>query len=156
MSTDYKDLIERLEHEAIGFAKDQSEHTERRFNDARKSLVDAIAALEAENFKLAAGQCVNATADDGGRPYCKKIAALVAERDKWREACASGWGEPTLINTLVAERDAAVADAERYRWLRENRVIENYDGEKCLYFWYDFEHYDDVDAAIDAAREPNP
>jgi hypothetical protein len=155
MSTDYKDLIERLEHEAIGFAKDQSEHTERRFNDARKSLVDAIAALEAENFKLAAGQCVNATADDGGRPYCKKIAALVAERDKWREACASGWGEPTLINTLVAERDAAVADAERYRWLANDS-----DGDaQCNFVRWVNGHIatrEEFDAAIDAAREPNP
>ena len=35
--------------------------------------------LRAENFALAAGQCVNATADEGGRPYCKELAALRAE-----------------------------------------------------------------------------
>jgi hypothetical protein len=53
---------------------------------------------------------------------------------------------------LTAERNALRADAERYRWLRDNRVSENDDGEKCVYFWCDFEHYDNVDAAIDAAR----
>ncbi len=53
---------------------------------------------------------------------------------------------------LRAKVEALRADAERYRWLRDNRVSENDDGEKCVYFWCDFEHYDDVDAAIDAAR----
>jgi hypothetical protein len=44
------------------------------------------------------------------------------------------------------------ADAERYRWLKEHRVSENDEGEKCIYFWCDFEHFNDVDAAIDGAR----
>lgn len=53
-------------------------------------------ALRAENFALAAGQCVNATADDGGTPVCAEIIALRAEVEALR------------------------ADAERYRWLRDS------------------------------------
>jgi len=56
------------------------------------------------------------------------------------------------INRLRAECDALRADAERYRFLRDNRVDENDEGEKYITFYCDFEHYDDVDAAIDAAR----
>ena len=44
------------------------------------------------------------------------------------------------------------ADAERYRWLEEHCTSENDNGDKCLVFWCDFENYNDVDAAIDAAR----
>ena len=43
-------------------------------------------------------------------------------------------------------------DAERYRWLEEHCTSENDNGDKCLVFWCDFENYNDVDAAIDAAR----
>jgi hypothetical protein len=33
----------------------------------------------------------------------------------------------------------------------EHCVSENDDGEKCVYFWCDFDHYNDVNAAIDSA-----
>lgn len=33
----------------------------------------------------------------------QEIAALKGENEKLREACAAGWGEPALINTLKAE-----------------------------------------------------
>lgn len=56
-----------------------------------------------------------------------------------------------LIDALRAEVEALRADALRYRHLKAHNVSENDDGEKCVYFWCDFEHYDDVDAAIDAA-----
>ena len=61
-----------------------------------------LAALRAENFALAAGQCVNATADEGGRPYCKEIEALRAERD-----------------ALRADVDNRRQDWERWVWLRD-------------------------------------
>ena len=40
------------------------------------AAADEIERLRAENFTLAAGQCVNATADDGGRLYCKEVVRL--------------------------------------------------------------------------------
>lgn len=69
-----------------------------------------------------------------------------------------------LAETVEAYADACVAaaiaalvpDAERYRWLKDNRVSENDDGEKCIYFWCGFEHWDNVDAAIDAAIQEEP
>jgi hypothetical protein len=117
-----------------------------------------IAALVAErdnlNRALTAAKTVIASMDERHISNAVEIGML-----KLRAADVSGEREANALLTaeverMVAERDAAVADADRYRWLRENRVIENYAGEKCLYFWYDFEHYDDVDAAIDAARQP--
>lgn len=38
-----------------------------------------ILRLTAENFKLAAGQCLNVYGDEHGHPYCNEIAALKAE-----------------------------------------------------------------------------
>ncbi len=32
--------------------------------------------LREENFRLAAGQCTSASADEGGRPYCAEAARL--------------------------------------------------------------------------------
>ncbi len=32
--------------------------------------------LREENFRLAAGQCTSANADEGGRPYCAEAARL--------------------------------------------------------------------------------
>ena len=58
----------------------------------------------------------------------------------------------TAAAAALRECDALRADAERYRFLRDNRVDENDEGEKYITFYCDFEHYDDVDAAIDAAR----
>jgi hypothetical protein len=45
-------------------------------------------------------------------------------------------------------------DAERYRWLLANcvrEVSDEDDGTKSIIFHCDFEHYNDVSAAIDAA-----
>ncbi len=39
-----------------------------------------IRALMAENFVLAAGQCAEATSDDGGTPRCKRIENIEAKR----------------------------------------------------------------------------
>ena len=72
---------------------------------------------------------------------CKASAAL-------REYAAT----MTLTQDQIMECDALRADAERYRFLRDNRFDENDEGEKYITFFCDFEHYDDVDAAIDAAR----
>jgi hypothetical protein len=89
------------------------------------------------------------------RAAVQAIAALVAENAGWKAGYENLMRDNDTIKAqLRAERDAAVVDALRYRWLRDNRVDENGDGEKCIYFWCDFEHYDDVDAAIDAARQP--
>ncbi|WP_313398151.1 hypothetical protein [Stenotrophomonas sp.] len=52
----------------------------------------------------------------------------------------------SAIDRLTAERDAAVADAERYRWLRRSRL-----GPQRAVF-LDSETSDQLDAAIDAAR----
>ncbi len=57
-----------------------------------------------------------------------------------------------ILNEKRAEIERLRADAERYRWLEEHCTSENDNGDKCLVFWCDFENYNDVDAAIDAAR----
>ena len=44
-------------------------------------------------------------------------------------------------------------DAERYRWLKEYCTTESYDGDLGLKFRCDFENWNHIDAAIDAAME---
>jgi hypothetical protein len=57
-----------------------------------------------------------------------------------------------LIRAALSQpTQAQEKDAARYRWLLEHCVSENDDGEKCVYFWCDFDHYNDVNAAIDSA-----
>lgn len=90
------------------------------------------------------------------------LAALQAENEslsqslhKWIAANAPGGWIDTLRTQLAqaqAERDAAVADAERYRWLKEHRRTETDHGDLGILFACGFEHYDSIDAAIDAAR----
>jgi hypothetical protein len=46
------------------------------------------------------------------------IEQLVAENARLQKACASGWGEPALINQLTAERDALRAEVEG--WMKDN------------------------------------
>jgi hypothetical protein len=55
---------------------------------ANAELRAELERVQAENFALAAGQCIHATdgltADEGGTPYCqmqKKLAKVQAERD---------------------------------------------------------------------------
>lgn len=84
---------------------------------------------------------------------------LTAERDDWR---IQAWHETDVaavavqeVERLKEERDAAVADAERYRWLAVDRAesaiprVWSSDAEalpvRCL-------HGAEIDAAIDAAR----
>jgi hypothetical protein len=57
------------------------------------------------------------------------------------------------IERLDAEIERLRADAERYRWLRENAVHEKPLGDKYIKFHCDFETWNDVDAAIDAAMQ---
>ena len=78
MTTNHTDLIRRLYANAqgvelgadgMGWSPDPALYRE---------AADALEAMQAENFKLAAGQCANVTADEGGRPYCKEIESLRA------------------------------------------------------------------------------
>lgn len=46
---------------------------------------DRIEALEAENFKLAAGQCANVVGDEGGTPQCKRIKELEQEVERLQQ-----------------------------------------------------------------------
>jgi len=94
------------------------------------------------------------------------IDALVAERDELRK-CLDDWlyanGPNGWINTLRSERDAAVADAERWRYLRSHCTFVDHElrslGELIvppIRRWYhdtNFTQYDTLDAAIDAARQ---
>ena len=52
---------------------------------------------------------------------------------------------------LVEQIRRMAADAARYRWLKNNAVQEKYLGDKYIEFHCDFESWNDVDAAIDAA-----
>jgi len=67
----------------------------------------------------------------------------------------------SAIDRLTAERDAAVADAERYRWLRDRKFSFSHDeesrgiaGSRWGEWPYDTDegHAAVMDAAIDAAR----
>lgn len=44
--------------------------------------------------------------------YWTAIIDALSENERLRIACASGWGEPVLVNTLRAERDAARAERD--------------------------------------------
>lgn len=57
------------------------------------------------------------------------------------------------IAALEREVEALRADAERYRWLVQNSTREvSHIGDLGLHFNCDFDNWDNVDAAIDAAR----
>ena len=56
---------------------------------------------------------------------------------------------------LKAEIERLRLDAARYQWLKEHRRTETYDGDLGLEFTCDFENYNNIDAAIDAAMKEN-
>lgn len=87
-----------------------------------------------------------------------KIMALAEEYSEKRHI--HGAPRYSLISDdakekLRTEIETLVRDAERYRWLREKYQTEADDGQHGIEFAGDFEHYDDLDAAIDAAMENN-
>jgi len=96
--------------------------------------------LEADNFKLSAGQCANATGDDGGTPRCAEIAKLTAQA-RHAEDCLEA------AKARIAELEA---DAGRYRWLRAW-------GDAAYVEWkHDSCHGTELDASIDSAMKKEP
>lgn len=71
------------------------------------------------------------------------------------EKIANDMDWPLMAEAAEAIRELQV-DAARYRWLRDNCVDERYDGEKRVRFNCDFDNWDNVDAAIDAAMKGSP
>jgi hypothetical protein len=65
-----------FDSEGRGYKKDGGHMMHLAFDAGIDSQAAEIVALREENFKLAAGQCVNASGDEGGTPQCKEIAAL--------------------------------------------------------------------------------
>ena len=99
------DLVQRL-HALSRYAHDD--------RSIGSEAADAIERLTAENFALAAGQCVNATSDEGGTPRCAEIARLTAERDSLSLAYKTSEDDvfnltQKVIPNLRAERDALQA-----------------------------------------------
>ena len=60
---------------------------------------------------------------------------------------------PATILALLDRLEAAEKDAARYRWLKRERVESNYEGELSIEFECGFDHWNDIDAAIDAAMK---
>ena len=60
----------------------------------------------------------------------------------------------SIADEAAEKIEALRDDAERYRHLKANHLREYPDdnGTLCIEFWCDFDNWDDVDAAIDAAR----
>lgn len=83
--------------------------------------------LQAENFLLAAGQCVHATADEGGTPMCAEVQRLQSARER----------DNVSFKQLLAQRDELLAALERSR----AQWIHSVNAEQCL-------------AAIAKAEEP--
>ena len=59
-------------------------------------------------------------------------------------------------NAYIIANARLAEDAARYRWLKAHSVSENDTGQKCMVYWCDFDHYNDVDASIDAAMKEAP
>jgi len=79
----------------------------------------------------------------------KRLAELEAERDALKQTIHdeidASATMATLIERLIAERDALLADAERYRWLREKNGV----AVDVIVFGTT---HGDLDAAIDAVK----
>jgi len=86
--------------------------------------------------------------------YTELIARLRSHvSPAWGSALPAMHEAADAIAALVAERDAAVADAQRYRWLRDGNnyvdVMEDF-GAECTSLF----RGERLDAAIDAFRQP--
>ena len=77
-----------------------------------------------------------------------KIVTLEAERDEADNDKLRAIG---LCDVVIAERDALREDAERYRWLLDNRHIRCLDDRR---YYYEPYAKGICDAAIDKARKP--
>lgn len=99
---------------------------------------------------------------DGGY-YCRHVAAMTDEGLHKKSDIAGQLGmRDRDIDRLTAERDAAVADAERYRWLRDRKFSFSHDqewrgisGSRWGNWPYDTDegHSSVMDKAIDAAMK---
>jgi hypothetical protein len=82
-------------------------------------------------------------------PRCRGRYTLIAEV----QIAALSPDVSSYIASLVAERDALAADAERYRWLRDRLAIEDVERlERDFWGTPDEAESLKTDAAIDAAR----
>ena len=135
--------------------------------DAEKEIREALAAGPTPGEWFAV--------NDGtrGEPFMNVKAERISGRGPTHEVaiCATGDSpqsmetanaryiaacHPAAIRELLAERDALKADAERYRWLRENAV--SYSGrdhalELVVPHRFADKWREETDAAIDAARD---
>jgi NADPH-dependent glutamate synthase beta subunit-like oxidoreductase len=77
--------------------------------------------LHAENFTLAAGQCVHATADEGGTPMCAEVERLQSARER----------DNVSFKQLLAQRDelleALQALVKVTSWICENSYGDDMD-----------------------------
>lgn len=87
----------------------------------------------------------------GGRVFRDSVVKTRegVERDIASRKDGSIAGPLVRLSDAQAELAALRADAERYRWLRIEGACEAV----CDDTWKDLKHADDLDAAIDAARQ---
>jgi hypothetical protein len=87
-------------------------------------------------------------------PACVRYDALQVEALKAMEELAEAKARATAVERSIADLTDVLRDAERYRWLIENAVIETdgwrSDGRDAA------TTKQPVDAAIDAARKETP
>ena len=86
-------------------------------NTATKAAAE-LRRLQAENFMLAAGQCVHATADEGGTPMCAEVQRLQSARER----------DNVSFKQLLAQRDELLQALERSR----AQWIHSVNAEQCL------------------------
>jgi hypothetical protein len=120
-----------------------------RIDAARPGAIHGIANIGAIDEGEFYGY-ISVDTDDYSQPeHAKTIAEYIVAAN------------PAAIRALLAERDAAVRDAERYRWLRDGQES---DWAICVWAddrdgrgWYrDARNADIVEAAIDAAMKGQP
>ena len=102
----------------------EREHQQNNADNMRQQIAD----LRAENFKLAAGQCVNATADDGGTPYCAELSTLrqhlaEAGRDGWTDAEADAARLALELECLLTDKDVPMPALSRW-WDSAHEALE--------------------------------